>query len=317
MQIIYKNIDVSVGKRIYEEIKKNKSQVEPAKINYLVDSYNLITTQKFNHSIYFKIVKKLKKSKNMIASLIRSYIYLKAANPIRAEGILKNLMKTDFLSHIITSDLQGMTLEKQVGISRFLLRSLKDDFGENEIMNIFIYYLYSNSTGVYREMLDDEFSIDSSISYVRKKYRSMTYGKPFAYVWLPHIYEHGSKKELQSKVESFNFFNDLKLNDYKKLLFFRSTSIIKPKDKSKILKSFRILQSSNDPYDKFVFIRLLEDEDFYRYIKANIKVHTGLLQNQKRELFRALLDDNQAANLGIIYLLSMGDYNIKLIPPLL
>jgi hypothetical protein len=312
----YKNLELKVNKNLFEEIRKINKTNKSKEVSYLIETYNKVTTQKFNRSIYFKTLKKLNKSKSMIGALLKAYIYLKAANPVRAERILNNLMKKEFLEHIVGSGINGFPLNEQVKISRFLLRNLKNDFGDSEVIDVLIYYLYSNTSGVYREMLDEEFSIDTSISYIRKKYRSTTFGLPYPYVWLPSIFQKGSNSELRNRIDAFSFFSKTQLKDPRKLLFFRAIKTINPADKEKIIKSFLYIQNSKNVYDQFVFIRLLEDEDFYRYVKANTKLNTGLLLNKKRKLFRSLLIENQAVSLGVIYLLAMGDYDIQLTPPL-
>ena len=272
--------------------------------------YAEIKTKSFSRSEQYKIILELEKHKNLISHLFQVYFYLKDQNYVRANKIIINFMKKDFISHLINSDIKQLELKETNEILVFLLKNVSDKGKKLNYFENFVFYLFQNTSGEFKEILDDEFSIDRGVNYVREKYKSFTYGKPFPFVWLPSIYEKGSKKELSNKILEYSLHKKLSENNYQNLLFFRGLTKFSPSYKDEILNTFKKLLKESNFYPQFVLFQLLDDPDFYRYIKAHVDINLGLVINKKRQLFRSLYQANRARNLSFIYLISIGDFSI-------
>lgn len=270
-----------------------------------------MTTGKYNSSELFKVNEALSQDENILSTLIRSVIFLKAGNVTRVNNLLSAIIKKDFLQHILNSEIENMPIDMQLSMSRSLLKELRSELDNTRLVDILIYYLYINTRGEYRDMLDDEFSIDVSMSFVRKNYKSITFGAPYKYVWLTAVFENGSKKELLKLFDLYSLFQENKLTKNSDLLFFRYLNNLDTSYKDKILNSFKTLSSSEEQYEQIAYTRILEDENFYRYIQANTSQKLGLLMNIKRKIYQSLLRMNKAVGLSTLQLLVLGDTQIE------
>ena len=257
----------------------------------------------------YSLIKKLRQKNNILSKLVAAYIYFKLNNISRGNKILSEIMSHEFIYHIFSSDLQQLSLKKQLELFKTILLELEVKSKNSKIFQNLLVYLVQGTNGYFSKMLYSKFDISTNIGYVRKKYNSNTYGKEYPYVWGPIVYEKSSVKELK------DFNSKLQLSDLLSrrahyLLFYRIEGTREVKDKNHIKKSFLKIFKSNDPYLHSVFFRLMDSKSFYSYITANTNISFGLLINKKRKFYKKNLSKNIATTLSLIQLTAMGDFDL-------
>lgn len=272
-----------------------------------LDLFRKVIDEKFEYEKFYFYQKKISRHNHILARLVESFIFIKQSNMSRAKKILLDITKHDLSYHIFKGERPRFTIEKQIDLSREILKELGLYFeGQNEFKNL-IYYLYAHTSGRFQAMIKEEFELSLKLSKIREYYSSYSFGKPYPFLWGPLVFENSSLAE---------YIKALDLNDAKtlptskeSLLFYREIDAIPRHAKKTILTLFRELQSSKDLYDQFLEISLWENEKFFGFLNANEVNFRKILAATKRDYFKELLDKKKHQSFAIFQLISLGDWN--------
>ncbi len=289
----------------YKNVKiKDRSQ----ELMKLLDK---VFEKKHKMEVSYKLSKQLSSYTNILARLADAYLYLRIGNISRAETILKEIFNKELLYHTIRSDIGLMNLDKQISYTIRVLEKLQLHFDKNKYFEILLFYLYSQSGEEFAEKLSQEFNIGRGVKYARSQYGSFKYGASLPYTWGPVLFEEGSIVEYENYLASSMKFQSPSQAD--SLLFYRKTQLIRKELKSDILKKFKDLRSLNHYYDKFIYYRLLNDKEVYKFLSANINFKLGLVGNKERIFYKNRLRKNDNFKLSLYMLMALGDFDSKYI----
>lgn len=273
--------------------------------------YNSITKKIGTSTQLYKQLEKLKQMKHLLARLLESYIYMRVGNHSRAEQVIKDFISNDFFLNLYSSESLHLSRSAKYDILIYLIKSFEEDLKSEKLVSSLIFYLYHQSTGAFKERLDDEFEIPHSLREVRSFYRSNRYGKVFPFVWGPSIFEDSSQKEYMNYIGNTNIFESLKKGQGQNLLFYRTMSNI-PKNQHKvILDKLLDMKKSGQAIEQFIFWELVNDDTFYKFVTAHSKIQVGIVTNGKRRFYQQLLAENKLPAFAIWGLLSLGDFQKK------
>jgi len=266
----------------------------------------------YNKEKAFNLSKKISPYKNIYFKLVNIYLYKLLGNHTRAEKILIEILDSEMIEHMFLSELQFISLNKQLVLMREILEKLESQYEDDKYFDILIYYLYSQSNLKFQEMINQNFNVKKSMSYIRNIYHSNKYGRNLLFVWAPAIYEEGSVVEYMNLVNNKSIFDSKKIKE-KELIFYRKTELINKDLKPEILELFKELKKKNTFTQKNLYFRLLEDADFKKFIHANLVLKLGLINNQKRSFYKTELANNNNISYCSFRLIMMGDYNLNYI----
>jgi hypothetical protein len=271
--------------------------------------FNEIMVFKYDLEKAYSINKKLGKYNNIIAKLLKSYIFMISGNSARTESILVEIMSKELFEHALSSDIQLMKLEDQVEMTLAILDKFDDDFKNTRLLQNFLAYLFFGSSGQFQEDFDSELTIPRGVSHIREKYKSIQYGKPFPFVWGIPVFEKSSQVEYDGFIEASIVGKSMisKKNPY--ILFFRNLDGINNKYKKSLLHSISSLEKTKDFYLKSVFFRMLDNEPFYKFIHAHKEKKIGLVANLKRKFYKEKLLKEENILYSLIQLTILGDLN--------
>ena len=192
-----------------------------------------------------------------------------------------------------------------------VLKHLKTKESLADLFDPLIFYLSYNSTGEFKDAIDQNVIVLSSSSEIKKKYESYRYGRRLPYVWGPYLFESRSRKEFQRFVQtSFSNEIDLKRSD---LLFFRDAKSLDKKLKTTIVKKLSASEFSSSHYKDYIYFILLDNDSFYQLVDAHSKEKIGLITGEKRKLFMSYLSVPKLSGLGLLGLLEIGNIHLRYI----
>ena len=232
---------------------------------------------------------------------------MRVGNHAKAEQLIKNYISNDFFINIYNSDLYHLAKEKRLEMLVYLLKAFEEDLNSEKLTSSLIFYLYYQSSGEFRERLDDEFEIPHSLSEVRSFYRSNRYGKVFPFVWGPSIFNDSSQKEYIKYINKTSVYKELLKGKKQNLLFYRNLSNIPKKQNKTIIERLKSLMNSNSFLDQYLFWELVNDDTFYKFITAQSKIKIGIVTKGKRNTWKKLLEEEKLKSLAVWGLLSLGD----------
>ncbi len=204
-----------------------------------------------------------------------------------------------------------MSEEQQMEQTFLVLNKIKDEM-DTPYFNILLFYFYSQTKGEFQVQMNSKFQINSSLNYARNNYNSQTYGFRYPFVWGPTIYNDGSHVELKIFLDKTSVWNSPNLSG-DSMLFLRKKNGINKKLRTKIIKKINSIHQTKNFYDRMIYFRLIDDEDFYQYISANMKIKLGLVSNDKRKFLKERIKQNKNITLSALQLMLLGDYNIETI----
>lgn len=276
----------------------------------LIKVLNEILNKEYEFEKAYQLSMKLKSFNNILAVLADAYLYDVLGNTGKAERLIKGILSQELLFHTMNSDIKLMAMRDQISYSISLLEKLQDEL-ESKYVEVLLYYLYTQTTGEFSESLNRKFNINSSLNYTRQNYNSISYGLRFPMVWGPAIFDQGSHVELKVYLEKANVLTDKSEFDGKHLLFLRRFNGIDRKIKDRLIHQMKKIEQSQDYYQKLIYYRILKDDDFYKYIAANMNLKLGLISNSEREFYQSSLSQNQNILFSSVQLLKIGDYSFK------
>lgn len=309
-RLSFQGITVAFDLESIEEIKKfkvNDKAVELKKI------FNDIMVFKYDLEKANNLIKKLDNYKSFLASLLKSYLYMISGNSAKTEAILIELMGKEIFEHALSSDIQLMKIQDQIEVTLAILDKFDDDLENPKLLELFIAYLFYGTTGSFKRELDSELTIDRGLSYVRKNYQSVQFGKPFPFVWGSQVFEGGSQIEYDKFIESGVVGERLLSGESKYILFFRSIDGINSKYKDSLIKQTKALKKNSDFYLKTVLFRMLDNQHFYRFFSAHSKKKVGLIANLKRDFYKDKIKNGENVAFSLAQLTLLGDLNFQYI----
>ena len=293
--------------------KEDLAAVEEIKIidysNEMKTIFNQIMVFKYDLEKAYVIIKKLDQYNNIIAKLLKSYLFMISGNSARAEAILIEIMNKELLDHALSSDIQLMKLENQIEMTLAIIDKFDDDLKNTKLIENFVAYIFFGSSGEFQEEFDSELTIKRGISYIREKYKSIQYGKPFPFVWGAPVYEMSSQVEYNQYISSSVVGKNLMNGQTSYLLFFRNLDGISSKFKKSLIDGINKLEKTEDFYLKTVYFRMLDNDSFYRFITAHKKSKIGLTANLKRKFFKEKILNDKNILFSLIQLTILGDLN--------
>lgn len=300
--ILYKDVQLNVSKA-----KTHKAVIDSDKSKEIVNLFNQITTKMDDPSSLYHTLEKLKQHQNLMARFLEAFIYMRMANPSRAQKILMQAMSKDLFGYLLVSDVRDVSIDLQKKMFIYLLKAFKEDLNNEKVTTALIYYLYFHTNGDFSESLDYEFDLPHSLKAVRSYYRSNSFGKSLPFVWGPSIYENSSQKEYISYLDQTKIFSELKKGKLSNLLFYRNMSNINKEQKEVVLKKISELHQSSLLMDKYIFYQLVSDDVLYKLITAHTELNLGIITSGKRTLLKRILNESGLKQFAILSLIGLGD----------
>ncbi len=303
--------------RVSKEIKTFKFQKEEKLTENFIKSFDDALSYlkrkkgKFSRSEQHQLRTRIENYTNILARLVEALLYVEAKNISKAKKIIFSILSTDFFEHAFSSDLYFLNKKKQVQMTLAVLKHLKTKESLADLFDPLIFYLSYNSTGEFKDAIDQNVIVLSSSSEIKKKYESYRYGRRLPYVWGPYLFESRSRKEFQRFVQtSFSNEIDLKRSD---LLFFRDAKSLDKKLKTTIVKKLSASEFSSSHYKDYIYFILLDNDSFYQLVDAHSKEKIGLITGEKRKLFMSYLSVPKLSGLGLLGLLEIGNIHLRYI----
>ncbi|MFT6631431.1 MAG: hypothetical protein ACJAS4_001380 [Bacteriovoracaceae bacterium] len=275
--------------------------------------FNRIMVFKYDLEKAYVILKELDKYNNIIAKLLKSYLFMISGNSARTETILIEIMNKELFEHALVSDIQLMKIENQIEMTLAIIDRFDDDFKNTKLIENFVAYIFFGSSGEFQTEFDSELTIKRGISYIREKYKSIQYGKPFPFVWGAPVYEMSSQVEYNQYIKSSVVGKKLINNQTSYLLFFRNLDGINSEFKKPLVDGINKLESTRELYLKTVYFRMLDNDSFYRFLTAHKENKIGLIANLKRKFFKEQILSNKNILFSIIQLTILGDLDPRYI----
>ena len=275
--------------------------------------YEQILTFKYDYEKSYMLVKELGRYKNPLASLLEAYLYMLSDNFAKAEIVLTEIMQHELLYHALRSDIKFLAIEQQMEMTIRVLSLMEKLSSRKKHFENLLFYFFSNTKSEFQAQLDKNFSIKRGDGYIRKKYNSVIYGRPYVHVWGPTVFENSSSVEYLNFIESSVIGKTKKQNTTDYILFFRGIDAINSKYKDYLLNQLEVVKKSKSAYLKEIYFRMLEDDQFYKFYSAHTKEKKGLIANLKRTFYRKSVRQQRNLNYSIQKLLSLGDLDDQLI----
>lgn len=290
-----------------KEVRSRRAQKIVDKSKEMEGIYKEVMLFKYELEAAYRLVKKLDKYDNIIAKLLKSYVYLISGNSSRAASVLLEIMEKELFYHSLTSDIKLLKLSSQIRMSVELISKLKNEFQNKRVIENIIYYIVGGSSGEYQKRLSRRFNLDLRVTTVLKKYQSIQYGRKFPFVWGPLMLSDSWKRFSEEFTRKGIVSKELLLKRMDLLLFYRNVLKIDPIFKTSILKILKTLKNKNNYYQKEILLRSLDDGVFYKYVSAHFKINWGVLANLKRDFYHSKLKANINLHYTIQNLISLGD----------
>ncbi len=296
-----------------KEIRYLDKQISKDKSDKFSKMFTKVMSFKYDFEKAYVYVKKLDEYNNVLARLLQAYIYMISGNHSRAELIMIKIMNKELYHHAITSDIRSLEVDKQITMCVDILKKFENEISKPKLFENFLSFLYWGVQGEFQRKLDKHFTIKRGGEFLRNKYTSVQYGKPFPFIWAPYLFNNSSKVEYLNYLKETDVSRRLAQGDLSSLLFFRAVDGIDAKNKKYIIKEFKRLFASDDFYEKEVLFRVLDDDLFYKFISAHSDKKMGLIANIKRKFYTKQVRENKNLLISILNLVTLGDINRKFI----
>lgn len=304
-------------KFLFKDVEINFSKEEIKKINRVVDSYHskqfLIFFDKtlkeeLTREKIYQILKRSQKFNNFLNDLLQAYLYIMTGNQGRAENIIKKLLENEIFYHVLRSDIKNISIEKQQYLFLDILEKIETELENKKLFFNLIAYIGFQSTGEFSEEILDSFDVPEDIPAIRRRYSSIQYGEKFPHVWGPFLFNRSSSKEYDQYLKQSILSEMLTKDHLSSLLFLRSLDGVDKTYKNNIIQMVKKTKNSMDYYERLIYFRLLDDENFRKYLSAHLKEFNSLIINEKRNFFKTKLKSGLLTKeISIIQLLSLGD----------
>jgi hypothetical protein len=307
------NIDFWITPQEYKQYEKTlKGLKRSESIKILLDGkYVLrktdqekVSPQEMNR--LYAIVSSLEKDKSIISKLIRAHIYLELGFPGKVESILNSILQTEFLYDFYQSN-HMYRLSKQVEDEvLMILKNIKELFDDKKLVDVLIAHLSFGIDQKLRSKIVKDFDVPNKLSYVQDNIRSVNYALRYPFVWSVWIEKYSSQVELEKYINKTPLFNFLEKGKYQYLGALRSSFTTDKSKREIILRSYKQLRKTKDPYLKDVMFRLDENEDFVKFIIRN-EVNRKPIFLEKKNFFRTQVKDEVALLYTLYQLYKLGD----------
>lgn len=299
--ISFKNNPIKTSKSY--QLKKHNLNREKR----FIEIFRKVLDEKFELEKFYEYHQELRAYDNILSKLLDSFIFIKLSNMSKAKSILLEITKKEFHEHIFGGQNLRLKLETQMELFKEVIKEISLYFeGQAEFRNL-MYYLSFHTSGAFQEMLLDEFDVDLDINKVRNYYQSYSFGFPYPMIWGPIVFEMSSQVEYLKATELNK--NDVRPENKSSLLFYRGIDAVPRHAKEAVLELFSKLQKSKNIYDRFIKVKLLEDENFYSFLTANGVVLNKILAAQKREFYKDLMESERFISFAVVHLMNIGAWD--------
>ena len=312
LQAEYRGLKVNVTQ------KPSASKIStPTSTKDFMELYNETLTilskprEKRDDSRIYTLLKSIENRQNLIARLLESVVYYDYGNQAKAQSIVKEILRSDFYAHVVSSDLNTLNSSQVTEMVLQLFEELKKRKLSKDALETLVFYIHFHSTSELKDRLDREFDIPKGITQVQNKYQKIIYGQELPFVWAPSLYENSSRQEYIRFVRSSLKYK--KVTKPSELLLFRSFPSIQKTRKKVIKEIFFKLKESTDKLEQFIYFSLIENETFYRLASTTEKQRLGLVINKKREFLLKVLKDTGLEEFALLSLINIGNIDKKFI----
>lgn len=257
-----------------------------------------------------EILRILNQAENhLLSKMARMAISYKLGNNGRSHTLLRSIWSRDKDFFLITGEQQAQThnqqkLEQQlITLMKFLARQL----AQNEWRFLTLYLKY-----YWPKLINNHFPTSFSLNEVRKFGQTFRWGIPFPALWVEEFQKRSTQNDIQQYLANiFNNSHSPKLwrNHFWLFAFFTPSQ---PEVRHFIKAEMARLQTSQSPYDRFLFLKVLDNDRLYGLIKGHLKLRSPLF-NLKRKTFRSMLEKDHIINFSLLHLLTLGDRNEDLL----
>ena len=261
---------------------------------------------KFEYEKADKFLLELRNYKSVLSRLLEAYIYYLSGNNLRSERIITQIMQRDVLFHHFHTEQRIIDNEKHIEMLYKIIDFFeKESFNSSLLENLIIYFSHSSS-GEFARRIQRKYKLNYSISSIRKKYHSVIFGAPFAYVWAAPILKLASASEYR------RFFSHDKLSVTLKqrsedILLFKGLVSIPKEMRSSVLEHMNKLAKSKSYFDYFLYLTLLDQELFFNLVSNHGNIKLGLISNKKRKFYLKSLSSYGHREFSIFKLFYLGD----------
>ena len=240
---------------------------------------------------------------HLLSQMAQMAIFYQLNNRGRSHTLLRSIFSRDKDFFLIEAE-RGGQIKDQKKLQReivSLMKFLQTQLDQNEFKFLCLYLKY-----YWPEFINEHFAVSLSLKEIRKLAKTFRWGLSYPSLWLEELRARSTQNDIQQYLEII-----FKKADSKKLWrnHFWIFSFYTPtrQDIRRFIKEEMLrLRHASSPYDQFLFIKVLSNNNIYDIVKNHLKFNTALF-NLKRKTLRKLLEEDQIINFSIQHLLLIGD----------
>lgn len=310
--IIHNGINYWVSKKEYSIYKQTLKEIKNDSLDILLNkeakarlnNSGNITSKEKNR--LYQLAEKLSNKNTIFSKLLMINIYLDLGFSGKVDSIINSIIKNEYISDFF--EIEGMYRnEEEISILVIdILKNLKEKFDDQRLVETLIAYLSYGADQNLRNLFLNDFDIPNKLSYVQERVKSVNYAFMYPFVWTPWIEKYSSSAELEIFLNKTDLYKFLDNGEIKYLSSLRSYF---PKNKEKrkiILKAYKSLLNTKDPYLKDVKFRLHRNEEFSKFLIKH-KISSRPIFVEMRKFYREQISKNENLSYGLYNLIKIGD----------
>lgn len=285
--------------KIWKSLDKTKELVE------ILDSksFDLDFGDKKNLSHFAKTLSRLEGHEGLIADIARIYIFSGLGNQGKAGEIANKYLNQPLYERFYDMEYVYFQSERLREKIAKMLSASKNRFERNIRFDAVVNKLFIEASEDEKDAMDSEMDLPPTRNKMLSLIKSPTLGAQTPLVWMSWGQKNMSPQNFKKALETVAV-STLPENLLALKYFVPESS----EKRAAMAKAFMGLLKSKDPKKETLFLEIIKNEQWRKYLASKDGQNVPPVFKLKREHFAKNLDNNRAILFSTFNLLKMGDY---------